>query len=329
MLSLLDELETAIERAVTRFDDGSPAGEQLRYHFGFGEASRRGKRLRSRLVIEVAAEEGVRAAEVIDAAVAIEMVHEFSLIHDDIEDGDTMRRGRATTWNHFGLAHGVNAGDALCAMAYLSLLDAAAGKDAARVAAQTETLLRAHVEMTAGQARDISFEIAAYVAMDEYHTMIAGKTGALFGAACALGALGAGSGRERAEAYSALGRAYGMAFQIEDDVLGIWGEPALTGKPAGADLAKRKWTFPIVWSLAQPGGVERETIAAAYGSVRELDTAAVARVVAALDALGAREAAMHAASSALTGADALAAAHGIDRSGRVRAFFSNAMRRSA
>ena len=116
-----DSLEAALERAVSRFDDGSPVSEQIRYHFGFGAGERRGKRLRSRLVLEVAAEEGVPADEVMDAACAVEILHEFSLVHDDIEDGDRLRRGRETTWARFGLAHGINAGDALCAVAYLTL----------------------------------------------------------------------------------------------------------------------------------------------------------------------------------------------------------------
>ncbi|MEA2666939.1 MAG: geranylgeranyl diphosphate synthase, type [Candidatus Eremiobacteraeota bacterium] len=325
----LDSLEAALERAVSRFDDGSPVSEQIRYHFGFGTGERRGKRLRSRLVLEVAAEEGAPADEVLDAACAVEILHEFSLVHDDIEDGDRLRRGRETTWSRFGLAHGINAGDALCAVAYLALLDGTAIRPAETTLTMTRALHEAHLAMCAGQGRDIAFETEARVGMDDYMAMIGGKTAALFGVACELGALAAGAEPERARAYARLGRAYGVAFQIEDDVLGTWGDSATTGKPCGADLAKRKWIFPVVWALAGPPSAERATVAAAYAGGRALDPASVAAVNAALERLGARQAALDAARAALAQAEAVAAGRGIDRSGRVRAFFARAVRRIA
>src|SRR5579875_3187932 len=144
----LDNLEPALERAVTRYDADAPAAEQIRYHFGFDDG-RRGKRLRSRLVLEVAQEEGADPSAALDAAIAIETVHEFSLIHDDIQDGDRLRRGRETVWSRFGLAHGINAGDALCAVAYLSLLDGSAPRPADRTVAMTRVLQEAHLAMCA------------------------------------------------------------------------------------------------------------------------------------------------------------------------------------
>ncbi len=327
----LDSLEAALERAVARFDDGSATGAQIRYHFGFGEdgaaSSRRGKRLRSRLVFEVAGEEGGRADEAIDAACAVEIIHEFSLIHDDIEDGDRLRRGRETVWARFGAPHGINAGDALCSIAYLTLLDGSPAPPDRKLA-MTRVLLAAHLAMCNGQGRDIAFESEPRVTMEDYRAMIGGKTAALFGAACELGALAAGTGAQRAGAYAELGGAYGIAFQIEDDILGTWGDSATTGKPCG-DLAKRKWTFPVVWALAGPPSPARDTIAAAYARGTELDPAGVAATVAALDRLGARDAASATARAALDAADVLAESQGIDRSGRVRAFFRQAARRTA
>ncbi|HEY6237137.1 MAG TPA: polyprenyl synthetase family protein, partial [Candidatus Elarobacter sp.] len=120
----------------------------------------------------------------------------------------------------------------------------------------------------------------------------------------------------------------GIAFQIEDDILGTWGDFAATGKPCG-DLAKRKWTFPVVWALAGPPSPARDTIAAAYARGTELDRAGVEATVAALDRLGARDAAGAGARAELDAADGLADARGIDRSGRVRAFFRRAARRNA
>jgi geranylgeranyl diphosphate synthase, type I len=324
----LDSLEAALERAVRRFDDGSATSEQLRYHFGFGETGRRGKRLRSRLVLEVAEEEGLPAEAALAPACAVEIVHEFSLIHDDIEDGDRLRRGRETVWARYGLAHGINAGDALCSVAYLSLLD---GSDAPpeRKLTMNRVLLAAHLAMCGGQGRDIAFETEPRVTMEEYRAMIGGKTAALFSAACELGALAAGAGAARAAAYAALGRAYGIAFQIEDDVLGTWGDSATTGKPSGNDLAKRKWTFPVVWALSGPPSAARDTIASAYARGTALTPADVTATVAALDALGAREAAHRASRAELAEAGALATARGIDRSGRVRDFFRHASQRVA
>lgn len=325
----LDKLEAALERAVTRYDDGSPMGAQIRYHFGFGGGERRGKRLRSRLLLEVAEEEGAREDDVLDAACAIEILHEFSLVHDDIEDGDRLRRGRETAWARFGVAHAINAGDALCAVAYLALLDGTASRPAQLTMAMTHALHEAHLAMCGGQGRDIAFEAAPLVTMPEYRGMIDGKTAALFGAACEVGALAAGASSDRAAAYAGLGRAYGVAFQIEDDVLGTWGDSSTTGKPSGSDLAKRKWTFPVVWALSGAPSEDRETVAAAYARGTALDAETVDATVAALGRLGARDASLKAAREALAEADALASAYGIDRSGRVRAFFGRAVRRVA
>jgi geranylgeranyl diphosphate synthase type I len=326
--AILDSLEAALESAVARFDDGSATSDQIRYHFGFAGAGRRGKRLRSRLVLEVAEEEGGRAEDALAPACAVEIVHEFSLIHDDIEDGDRLRRGRETVWSRYGIAHGINAGDALCSVAYLTLLDGS-GATAARKLEMNRVLLAAHLAMCSGQGRDIAFEAEPRVTMEDYRAMIGGKTGALFGAACELGALAAGASADRAAAYARLGSAYGIAFQIEDDVLGTWGDSAATGKPCGADLAKRKWTFPVVWALAGPPSEARERIAAEYARGGTLTPADVAAIVEALDRLGARDAALGAARSELADADAVAAAHRIDRSGRVRTFFHRAARRVA
>jgi geranylgeranyl diphosphate synthase type I len=326
-----DSLEAALERAVARFDDGSPTGAQIRYHFGFGEGaaagSRRGKRLRSRVVFEVAQEEGGQAGEALAAACAVEILHEFSLIHDDIEDGDRLRRGRETLWARYGAAHGINAGDALCSVAYLTLLDSSPAPPE-RTLAMNRVLLAAHLAMCNGQGRDIAFESEPRVTMEDYRAMIGGKTAALFGAACELGALAAAGDHQRAAAYARLGEAYGIAFQIEDDILGTWGDSVVTGKPCG-DLAKRKWTFPVVWALAGPPSPARDTIAAAYARGTELDAAGVAATVDALDRLGARDAASAAARAELDAADAVADARGIDRDGRVRAFFRRAARRTA
>jgi geranylgeranyl diphosphate synthase type I len=322
--------ERALADAVTRHDGSSPVTAMIHEHFGLGPgANRRGKRLRPRLVLCVAEEEGTSPDDAIDAACAIEILHNYSLVHDDIEDGDRLRHGRPTVWATHGVAHGINVGDAMCAISYLTLLDASTRHPADRTLAMTRVLHEANLAMCAGQARDIAFESEHAVSMEDYLAMIGGKTAALFGAACELGALCAGVAPERAQAYAELGRTYGLAFQIEDDILGTWGDSETTGKPSGADIAKRKWSFPIVSAMSGGPSAARETIVEKYGQSDVLDNAAVRDVIAALDTLGTRELALAAAQRYLTLSDDVARTAGIDRSGRVRAFLADSVRRVA
>lgn len=324
-------LEAALEAAVTRYDSDAPITAMIRYHFGYGAggAARRGKRLRPRLVIAVAQEEGGSVDDALDAACAVEILHNYSLVHDDIEDGDGVRHGRETVWARWGVAHGINAGDAMCAISYLALLSGGTERRADRTLLMARALHEANLAMCAGQGRDIAFETAERVTMEEYTAMIGDKTAALFGASCELGALAGGADPIRARAYARLGAAYGLAFQIEDDVLGTWGESATTGKPSGADIARRKWTFPVVWALGGRAGEARDAIAVRYARGTAIAAQDVRAIVAALDALGARNAAVAAAAMHLADADEIAERCGIDRSGRVRTFLKNAVRRVA
>ncbi len=268
----------------------------LFYHFGYGPhgPARRGKRLRPRIVLHIAMAEGASLEDALDAAVAVELLHNYSLVHDDIEDCDELRHGRRTLWSVYGIAQAINAGDAMCAVSFLTLAQAAARHPSDRVLSMVRALHEAHRVMCDGQALDLGFEQATHVDLDRYHEMIACKTAALFAASCHLGAQCAGTDAATIASYEELGRAYGMAFQIRDDYLGIWASPDATGKITGNDLARRKWTFPVVWALAQPHSPARELVARAYRAGSELDPSTVARVIEALEELGAREAAMRA-----------------------------------
>lgn len=323
--------ERALEAAITRYDSTAPITAMIRYHFGYaaGTGNFQGKRLRPMLLLAVAQEEGGSIDDALDAACAIEILHNYSLVHDDIEDGDRVRHGRDTVWAKWGTAHGINAGDSLCAISYLALLESDVPRPAERTVAMTRALHEANLAMCAGQGRDIAFEVEARVTMDDYLTMIAGKTAALFAAACEIGALAAGSDPARARAYGELGTAYGLGFQIEDDVLGTWGEAATTGKPVGSDLARRKWTFPVVWALDGPPSPARDVVAQLYARSGALGEDDVAATIAALDALGVRDAAMCRAQAYFDRADRIARDHAIDSSGRVRAFFTANVRRVA
>lgn len=319
-----------MEGAVERYAGSSPLGEMIRYHFGYGRAEpvRRGKRLRPQLLLRVAVAEGADVRTALDPAIAVEILHNYSLVHDDIEDGDELRHGRRTVWAEYGVAHGINTGDALCALSYLTILNAGGVDDAVR-ARMARVLHEGNLAMCRGQALDISFETRAAVSMGEYRAMIEGKTAALFATCCELGALAAGASAERARAYAALGAAYGVAFQVRDDVLGTWGSPEVTGKPSGADIARRKWAFPVVWALEQPGSAARAAVAAAYAEGQSVDAAQVASVVAALDELGAREAADAEADRALELAAGIAREGELDRDGEIRDFLAQGARRVA
>jgi geranylgeranyl diphosphate synthase type I len=315
-------LEAAVATALAPAGD-SPIADQVRWHFGIGceGACRHGKRLRPRLLLQVALDEGATFEAALDAALAVELLHNYSLVHDDIEDGDELRHGRQTVWARYGTAHGINAGDSMCAVSYLTLLRNSSGMPVERVAAMTRTLHAANLVMCAGQAYDIGFETAAAVTMDAYYAMIEGKTAALFGAAFALGALAAGCDDARAVAYGELGRAYGRAFQIRDDLLGGWGSREETGKASGADFAHRKWSYPIVWALSGPPSPAREAIASRYARSKPLGASDVAAIATALDALGARRATEDAWFAAACEAELIAARHALDRNASVRSLF--------
>ncbi|MEV5337772.1 family 2 encapsulin nanocompartment cargo protein polyprenyl transferase [Streptomyces sp. NPDC052676] len=260
-----DEAAVILERARASVDPELRAAVEslprsmrrvARYHFGWEHADgtvavgNAGKAIRPALVLAAAAALGGPAAQAsaVRAAAAVELVHNFTLLHDDVMDRDTTRRHRPTAWTVFGDTDAILAGDALQALALRLLAEdphPAAASAAARLAACV-------VELCEGQHADTALERRhpAEVALDEVLVMAEAKTGALLGCACALGALYAGAPAEDVEAMDAFGREAGLAFQLIDDVIGIWGDPSRTGKPAGADLAARKKSLPVVAALA-------------------------------------------------------------------------------
>jgi geranylgeranyl diphosphate synthase type I len=315
---LMVRFEATFEAWLGRFRESAPTLDMVRYHFGHGETQpKRGKRLRPRMLLQVVREacgdDERFMTDALQASCAIELVHNYSLIHDDIEDGDRLRHGRETVWARYGHAHGINAGDMLCAISYLSLAREGVLSSSKLASRLTEILLDAHYAMCVGQGLDIAFEHRADVSFNEYVAMIDGKTAALFGATCAMGAVVAELSAQHVEAYQDYGRAYGKAFQIRDDILGTWGSVVTTGKPSGADIARRKWCFPVVWALAQEPSTARNRIAQAYAREAPLDQTTVSETIEALELLGAREAADTAANRLLTKAEQMAKAIGIDR----------------
>ncbi|MER7372095.1 family 2 encapsulin nanocompartment cargo protein polyprenyl transferase [Streptomyces lanatus] len=239
------------------------------YHFGWQHpdgtpaAGNAGKAIRPALVLTAAAALGGPAARAasVAAAVAVELVHNFTLLHDDVMDQDTTRRHRPTAWTVFGEADAILAGDALQALALRLLAQDPHPASAAAAARLADCV----VELCAGQQADTALEKRGpdEVGLDEVLAMAEAKTGALLGCACALGALYAGASQEHVVALDAFGREAGLAFQLIDDVIGIWGDPSRTGKPAGADLAARKKSLPVVAALTS-GGPAAAELAALY-----------------------------------------------------------------
>ena len=301
MASIAERFESALEERITGYRGSKEISDSLLRHFGYPPygPARRGKRLRPQMVMRVATTEGAPVENALAAAVAVEIFHNYSLVHDDIEDCDELRHGRPTLWSAYGVARAINAGDAMCALSFLSLEHAAAHLDPLRVLQMLALLHEAHAVMCEGQSLDLYFESEGSVDLSDYYRMIECKTAQLFEASCRLGAHAAGCNETTIAGYGAVGRAYGMAFQIRDDVAGIWSSVDETGKTVASDIARRKWTFPVVWAIAQPSSASRAVVADAYARADSLDLVTVERIVEALDSLGARQAAAEAAAEHL------------------------------
>ncbi len=228
------------------------------YHLGLAEAdgtvpvraAGSGKALRPALALLSARAAGKPAERGVAAAVAVELVHNFSLLHDDIMDGDTERRHRPTAWTVFGTPAAILAGDALLALAQDILLED--GGPQGRWAARC--LLAAVQRLISGQSADMEFGRRHDVTMDECLTMAGDKTAALMACACSIGAIAVGAAPSLAMSLADFGSHTGLAFQLVDDMLGIWGTPEVTGKPVWSDLRTRKKTLPVVAVLTAPAG---------------------------------------------------------------------------
>ncbi|MFF3624627.1 family 2 encapsulin nanocompartment cargo protein polyprenyl transferase [Streptomyces sp. NPDC002467] len=274
------------------------------YHFGWEHADGTpaaggtGKAIRPALVLAAAQALRGPGGEVEDAAraaaVAVELAHNFTLLHDDVIDRDVQRRGRSTAWTVFGIPDAIITGDAMMALA-LRLLAEDSHPASAEAAARLTACV---IELCGGQQADCAFEQRPHVSLDECLAMATAKTGALLGCACALGALYAGAGPEEVEAMDAFGREAGLAFQLIDDLIGIWGDPGHTGKPAGADLIARKKSLPVVAAL-NSGTSAGEELAALYAGAMTGDD--VRRAADAVERAGGRD---------------WAQAHAADRMGR-------------
>ncbi|GAA0559023.1 geranylgeranyl diphosphate synthase type I [Saccharopolyspora erythraea NRRL 2338] len=204
-----------------------------------------GKTIRPALVLLSCEAAGGDPADAVPAAVAVELLHNFSLLHDDVMDGDLTRRHRPTVWSLFGTSNAILAGDAILGLAPRIL--SATGSEHALTA--IDWFGKCVVKLCEGQAADISFSERVDVGIDACVAMARAKTGELLGTSCALGGLFAGADRTQITALREFGSEIGLAFQLVDDLLGIWGDPAVTGKPVRSDLVDRKKSLPVTAAL--------------------------------------------------------------------------------
>ncbi|NTW09288.1 MAG: polyprenyl synthetase family protein [Anaerolineaceae bacterium] len=257
--SMLPEIESELMRQVSRLDEehSLPFKEMLTYHLGWtgdgaGEQAT-GKRIRPLLLLLTAASCGMDWKKALPAAAAVELVHNFSLVHDDIQDNSPERRGRPTVWVKWGSPLAINVGDALFALSTLALTDLGHEFPHDRVLESIRILQQTCLDLTRGQYLDMSFEDRTDVKVEDYWLMVTGKTASLLSASCHIGAVLGNVDESTEEAYRSFGHFLGLAFQVQDDILGIWGDENVTGKSAASDLIERKKSLPVLAGLSKQG----------------------------------------------------------------------------
>ena len=301
---LLGEIEAEMRAVISERDGHTrPLYEMLAYHLGLDQPDGpRGKRMRPLLgLLAYQSLTGdYRAA--LPGAAAVELGHNFSLVHDDIEDADQERRHRPTLWAIWGVPLAINAGDALFALSRLALYRLLEdGFSEARVLALMRVYDETCLALCEGQFMDISFERRGDVTVEEYLVMIGRKTAALVGASIQAGAILATDDQATIEAFRHFGYHLGLAFQMADDVKGSFWTTAESGKPEAGDIRKRKKTLPLVWALEHGSAADvarlREIYAGGQRADHPMDPAEVDEVLEILERSGAREEAISEARS--------------------------------
>jgi geranylgeranyl diphosphate synthase, type I len=312
-------LRTAVARLAPPMDTVAA------YHFGWIDESGRpseadgGKAVRPALALLSAEVTGAPPETGLPGAVAVELVHNFSLLHDDLMDGDEQRRHRDTVWKVHGPAQAILVGDALFALANEILLELGT-PEAGRA---TRRLTRASRSLIDGQAQDISYEHREQVTVEECLEMEGNKTGALLACAVSIGAVLGGADDRTADALESYGYHLGLAFQAVDDLLGIWGDPGATGKQTWSDLRQRKKSLPVVAALAAPdpaatrlAELMRNDATKTQAEFEDFDEAEFATRAALIEEAGGRE--WTSAEAQRQHATALAALKPLDMPGHVR-----------
>ncbi len=294
--SVLLRYKSDIDAALRdRLSGSDPVYRPLRYTMGWSDENGNpsngavGKALRPTLCLLACDAAGGDVSKALPAAVSLELIHNFSMVHDDIQDGDKTRRNRPTLWAVWGVPKAIVAGNALRVVADMSLSgpgESALGTE--QVVAVSGLLTESYLDMIEGQYLDLSYEGRPDIGLNDYLEMISRKTGSLIQCALSIGATIGARNPKTVRALSEYGKAVGYVYQIRDDILGIWGDEQVTGKPVGADVARRKNTFPVVYALSKTERADRDVLLDAYrGPI--VDEGAVDSVIAVLDKVGARE----------------------------------------
>ena len=258
------ELDDTLRQVVQAVPEPAPGfAVMLRYAMGWVDANDQpyhqaaGKRIRPLLLLLCAEAAGGSWRTALPAAAAAELLHNFSLIHDDIQDDSPTRHGRPTVWKVWGQANAINAGDALFTLSYSAL------ESLSNEQLSPETVIKVWrifnttaLELTRGQHLDMRFEHQESVSIEDYVWMIQGKSAALLAACAQIGALIASNDEDLASRYAEFALNLGIAFQIHDDILGIWGDPSVTGKSAATDIISRKKSLPVLYGLSQSAALK-------------------------------------------------------------------------
>ncbi|MDA1127489.1 MAG: polyprenyl synthetase family protein [Chloroflexi bacterium] len=298
--AMFSRYKNSVEQELYKAVPGSDVSEAyrlLRYHLGWidqqgramGTTTSQGKALRPTLCLFACEALADDYSKALPAAAALELIHNFSLIHDDIQDQDVVRRHQPTVWHIWGVPKALAAGNAMQCTGDLALLGAG-GKDVApeTVLRVSSILTESYMEMIQGQCMDLAFESRTDIKADEYLYMIACKTGALIRCGMEIGALLATEDEAKVRAFADFGDCLGQAFQIRDDYLGIWGDEATLGKATGNDIRRRKKSYPVVFALERASGRAMDDLLRIYGQ-DELEEDDVQRVLAVLDEVGSQE----------------------------------------
>lgn len=286
LAALNDEMQSVLQADNTMPDTFHG---MIHYHMGWVDESFQpvnlhpGKQIRPLLCLLTCQAAGGDWRQALPAAAAIEILHNFSLVHDDIEDASPTRRGRQTMWQIWGIEQAINTGDAMFAFAHLAMNRLIERGVAAAIVVQAlrrfdETCVR----LTQGQHADMDFEKRTEVGVAEYMAMIEGKTAVLVSLSTELGARIAGADEDTIAHYTQFGLDLGLAFQVKDDILGIWGDESLTGKSAATDIITKKKTLPVLYGLEQSKALRQLYLQSAA------DEAFVREAIQILNACGAR-----------------------------------------
>ncbi len=248
-------IESELRKVIGTIDNNLYGGLQkmLAYHLGWeGEGAgekAQGKRIRPLLVLLATSAAGNDWNEALPAAAAVELIHNFSLIHDDIEDRSEYRHGRKTVWAIWGEAQAINAGDCMFSLAFKALTSCNGSAD--NIVKSVQILQDTCVTLTEGQFLDMAYESKNTLPLDSYWSMVGGKTAALLACSATIGVTLTGGGNEMVKIFHDFAWNLGLAFQAQDDWLGIWGDSALTGKSADSDLKSGKKSLPVLLGLLE------------------------------------------------------------------------------